>query len=39
MNFQEPRANLFCDTDNAVSLEGAKLLVSYLEEFAKANMA
>jgi len=29
-------ANLFCVTDNAVSLEGAKLLVTYLEEYAKS---
>jgi phosphoserine aminotransferase len=30
------RANLLCSTDNAVSLDGAKLLVSYLDEFAKS---
>jgi hypothetical protein len=28
--------NSFCVTDNAVSLEGAKLLVAYLEEYAKS---
>jgi hypothetical protein len=30
------QANLLCSTDNAVSLDGAKLLVSYLDEFAKS---
>ena len=29
-------ANFFCALDNAVSLDGTKLLVSYLEEFAKS---
>jgi hypothetical protein len=28
--------NLFCITDNAVSLDGAKALVAYLEDYAKS---
>lgn len=35
-NLKNTLTNSFCATDNAVSLDGAKKLVAYLEEYAKA---
>ena len=35
-NHRLTHANPMCSLDNAVSLDGAKLLVSYLEEYAKS---